>query len=174
MVSSPCDQHIFCVLRLTLQVTQIVVAYSADKFNARGLHSAAFGIIGALGYIISAVLPVDAYKTRYGMLILALSGSFATIPPLLGWLTSNLFTTASVGLAIAINVSLGAGFGQIGGVWIYKDSEKSKGYPSGHWTNAAMLLFLSAGCLLLRLYYGIQNKRLVKESNGRPVRLYKY
>lgn len=94
-------------------VTQILVAYSADHFNARGLHSAALALIGAVGFIASALLPPDAYLHRYGCLIVATSGSFACIPPMLGWLTSNLHTTASVGLAIAINVSFGAGLGQM-------------------------------------------------------------
>ena len=57
--------------------------------------------------------------------------SYSCIPPMLGWLTSNLFTTASVGLAIALNVSIGAGIGQIPGVWIYKADEKATGYPTG-------------------------------------------
>lgn len=94
-------------------VTQILGSYSADRFNARGLHSAGFALIGAAGFLASALLPPDAYLHRYGCLIVASTGSFACIPPMLGWLTSNIYTTASVGLAIAINVSVGAGIGQI-------------------------------------------------------------
>jgi hypothetical protein len=133
----------------------------------------AFSFIGAIGFIVAANVSPMAYKTRYGMLIMGLSGSFATVPPLLGWITSNVFSTAAVGLAIAINVSLGAGFGQIGGVWIYKDSEKLNGYPSGHWTNASMLLFMGVTSILLRFYYVHQNKRMLREANGMPVRLFK-
>ncbi|PKS05502.1 hypothetical protein jhhlp_008880 [Lomentospora prolificans] len=154
-------------------VVQILVAWSADHFNSRGMHSAALALVSTLGYVVSAVLPPDAYPSRYGCLILALTGAFSTIPPLLGWLTSNVVSTASVGLAIAINVSLGAGFGQIGGIWIYKDSEKVKGYPSGHWTNAAMMLVVAITSIALRIYYGIMNKRLLREANGQEVRLYK-
>jgi hypothetical protein len=91
-------------------------------------------------------------------LIVAASGSFACIPPLLGWLSSNLYSTAAAGLAIALNVSFGAP-GQIVGVWIYKSNEKTLGYPTGHWTNAALLFFVAAGCVLLRLYYGLLNRR---------------
>ena len=129
--------------------------------------------MGAIGYIVSAVLPPDAYLSRYGCFIIALSGSFATIPPQLGWLTSNVVSTPSIGLAIAINVSLGAGFGQIGGIWIYKEAEQVKGYPIGHWTNAAMMLVVAVSALGLRLYYGLVNKRLLKEADGMPIRLYK-
>jgi len=84
---------------------------------------------------------------------------------MLGWLSSNLYTTASVGFAIALNNSLGAGYGQICGLWIYKDNEAMKGYPTGHWTNAAVLLFVSAGAICLRLYYGVENKKLLRSAH---------
>ncbi|KAJ5788439.1 hypothetical protein N7457_003429 [Penicillium paradoxum] len=139
-------------------VVTVAAAWSADHFNSRGLHSAIFSFIGAMGFLASAVLPPTAYLSRYGCLIVAASGSFACIPPLLGWLSSNIRSTAGAGLAIALNVSFGAP-GQIVGVWIYKSNEAKAGYPTGHWTNAALLLFVTAGCILLRLYYGWRNRR---------------
>lgn len=45
------------------------------------------------------------------------------------------------------------------GVWIYKSEEAEIGYPTGHWVNAGLLLFVAAGCVLLRLYYGWRNRR---------------
>jgi hypothetical protein len=107
------------------------------------------------------------------MLIMGAAGAFACIPPMLGWLTSNIWSTAATGLAIALNVSLGAGLGQIPGVWIYKAEEKEKGYPTGHWTNAGLLLFVSLGSACLRVWYGWKNRQLTREANGEPVRLYK-
>lgn len=156
-------------------VVQILVSWSADRFNSRGLHSAVSATVGACGFIASAALPADAYSHRYGCLIVAAAGAFACIPPLLGWLSSNIFSTASVGLAIALNIGLGGAPGQIAGVWIYKADEAKKGYPTGHWVNAGLLLFVAAGCALLRVYYGLQNRRLFRESGGRDdVRMYKY
>ena len=154
-------------------MVQLVVAWFADRFNARGWTIAVVAVIGALGYLVSAILPPEAYLSRYGCLIIALSGAFATIPPQLGWLTSNLVSTASIGLAIAINVSLGAGFGQIGGIWIYKEDEKLRGYPAGHYTNFAMMMVVALSAVGLRIYYGQVNKRLLRDANGLPVRLYK-
>ncbi|KAJ5589830.1 hypothetical protein N7450_003802 [Penicillium hetheringtonii] len=142
----------------TAYVVTVAVAWSADYSNARGLHSTIFAFIGAVGFLASAVLPADAYASRYGCLIVASSGAFACIPPLLGWLSSNLHSTGAAGLAIALNISFGAP-GQIVGVWIYKSDEKAKGYPTGHWTNAALLFFVAAGCILLRLYYGHLNRK---------------
>lgn len=128
-----------------------------------------------LGFLASAVLPAHAYLSRYGCLIVASSGAFACIPPLLGWLSSNIFSTASVGLAIALNIGLGGAPGQIVGVWIYKSNEATAGYPTGHWTNAALLFLVAVGCALLRIYYGWMNRKLIKSGspNG-ELRLYKY
>lgn len=148
-----------------------------------------------MGFLASAVLPADAYQVcaiqklphdtlnhsllitwakieqhRYGCLIVAASGSFSCIPPLLGWLSSNLNTTAAAGLAIALNISFGAP-GQIVGVWIYKSDEAKKGYPTGHWTNAGLLLFVAVVCILLQLYYAHMNRRLRRQPGAK---LYAY
>ncbi|KAK8112677.1 MFS transporter [Apiospora sp. TS-2023a] len=147
-------------------VVQILTSYSADYFNARGLHSAILATIGAIGFLASAVLPADAYSARYGCLIVAASGAFSCIPPLLGWLSSNIFATASVGLAIALNIGLGGAPGQIAGVFIYKPEEAKAGYPTGHWVNAALLLMVAVGCVMLRLYYGWRNRKLLKAAGA--------
>lgn len=155
-------------------VVQILVSWSADHFNARGLHSAAAAAVGACGFLASAVLPVDAYAHRYGCLIVASAGAFACIPPLLGWLSSNIFSTASIGFAIALNIGLGAA-GQILGTWIYTAKQADIGYPTGHWTNAGLLFFVAVSCIFLRIYYGWQNKKLIRRhAEGQYPRLYKY
>jgi hypothetical protein len=77
-----------------------------------------------------------------------------------------------VGLAIAINISVGAP-GQIAGVWIYKADEAARGYPTGHWTNAALLFFVAVGCVSLRIYYGLMNRGIVR-AGGEVKRLYRY
>lgn len=156
-------------------VCQVVVAWLADRYNARGYATAIASAFGAIGFIISAALPPDAYRARYGGLIMATAGSFSAIPPMIGWLTTNVFTTGSIGLAIAMNVSIGGGLGQIPGVWIYKADEREKGYPTGHWTNAALLLFVSVMAVGLRLFYGWKNKKLrdYAESQEVPYRCFK-
>lgn len=151
-------------------VITILASWSADHFNARALHSAVFATIGAIGFLASALLPPSAYAARYGSLIVAAAGSFSCIPPLLGWLSGNLFSTAAAGLAIALNISFGAP-GQIVGVWIYKASEKEKGYPTGHWTNCGLLFGVAGGCLGLLVYYRVLNGRAGRRGEGR---LYKY
>ncbi|KAI5888568.1 MFS general substrate transporter [Schizophyllum commune H4-8] len=164
-------------------VVQVAVAYGADKTNrrgasslhSRGLFSAAFAFIGAIGFIVSGALPADDYKSRYGALIIACSGAFACIPPLLGWLSANARaatrtglapSTSATGLAVAMNISFGAP-GQILGVWIYKADEVAKGYPTGHWTNAALLLMVSVMCVGLHVAYGRMNRGVEERNRGR-------
>ncbi|KAL2256138.1 hypothetical protein VTK26DRAFT_2125 [Humicola hyalothermophila] len=156
-------------------VVQITASYSADYLNERGLHSAVFATIGAVGFMTSALLPPDAYQHRYGCLIVAATGTFSCIAPLMGWLTSNVHSTAAVGLAIALTVSFGAGLGQIPGVWIYKTEEQEMGFPTGHWVNAGMLFLVAIGAVGLRVFYGIKNRQLAREAaeQGREVRLFK-
>lgn len=137
--------------------------------SRRALHSAIFATVGAIGFLASAVLPPDAYNARYGCLIVAAAGSFSCIPPLLGWLSSNLHSTAAAGLAIALNISFGAP-GQITGVWIYKAEEKKKGYPTGHWVNAGLLIFVAVGCISLLFFYKFKNRKLRREGAERLFR----
>ncbi|KAH5612808.1 hypothetical protein HBI45_044320 [Parastagonospora nodorum] len=145
-------------------VVMVTVSWSADRFNARALHSAVLATIGACGFIASAALPPQAYKSRYACLIIATTGAFSCIPPLLGWLSANLQNSAHAGFAIALNIAWGTP-GLILGVWIYKKSEKQRGYPTGHWVNAGLLIFVAVACLGLRVYYRALNKRIGRQSN---------
>jgi hypothetical protein len=94
---------------------------------------------------------------------MATTGAFSCIPPLLGWLSANLHNTAHVGIAIALNIAWGTP-GQITGVWIYKASEKQRGYPTGHWVNAGLLLFVTVACLGLRTYYQFLNRGILRQN----------
>ncbi|KAI1124696.1 MFS general substrate transporter [Nemania abortiva] len=154
-------------------VCSILNSWSADHFNARGLHCAGAALVGAAGFLTSALLPPHDYASRYGTLILGTAGAFGCIPPMLGWLTSNMWSTASIGLAVAINVSIGAGLGQIPGVWIYKAEEAERGYPTGHGVNAAMLFVVVIGAVCLRIFYGMKNKQILRDAaEGTKPRLY--
>ncbi|KAL2204758.1 MFS transporter [Sarocladium strictum] len=140
-------------------VCMIIAAIVADRYNARGIVTFVSGIIGAVGFIGSATLSPEAFNARYGCLIIASSGAFSCVSPLIGWLAGNTFSSGVTGLAIALNISLAAP-GQITGVWIYKAEEAQIGFPTGHWTNAGCLLGLALSSLALQFYYRRQNKHL--------------
>lgn len=141
----------------------LLVAFTSDRYNARSIHSALSMLVSAAGFIASAALPADSFLGRYLCLIVACSGAFASIPPLLGWLTGNLHSTSAASLAIALNVSFGSP-GQIVGVWIYQEDEKLAGYPTGHWTNVGMMLAGAVLILGLRWWYRKDNKRIWREG----------
>lgn len=67
-------------------------------------------------------------------------------------------------MAIALNIGLGGAPGQVVGVWIYKANEAAIGYPTGHWTNAALLFMVAVGCVMLRIYYGWRNSKASSEA----------
>jgi hypothetical protein len=45
-----------------IDVFTIAVAYSADHFNARALHCSGAALIGAIGFLVSGLLPATAYS----------------------------------------------------------------------------------------------------------------
>ncbi|KAI5239145.1 putative MFS transporter [Aureobasidium subglaciale] len=140
-------------------VVTIVLSWYCDKSNKRALTTIGLMLMGAAGFIASACLPPTAYAARYGCLIVASCGSFATIPILLGWLSANLRSTSAQGLALALNISVGAP-GQILGVWIYKSTEAKKGYPTGHWTNGSLLLVGASLTACLVALYTQRNRKI--------------
>ncbi|CAD6593337.1 MAG: hypothetical protein ASARMPREDX12_007091 [Alectoria sarmentosa] len=151
-------------------VVTLLVSWSADRFNSRALHAAACALIAAVGFIGLATLPPDAYLVgptlqcfphRYGMLVMSSATVFASTPPLLSFLASNTHSTASTGLAVALNVTFGGGPGLLLGVWIYKPKDANGGYKVGNWVNAAFMLGILVICSGLRWWYGRINRSSV-------------
>lgn len=83
---------------------------------------------------------------------------FATTPPLLSFVASNTHSTASTGLAVALNISFGGGPGLLLGVWLYKPADAKGGYKMGNWINAGFMLGIVVVCLGLRWWYGRLNR----------------
>lgn len=70
-------------------VVALLLSYSADHFNARGLHIAGASIAGGVGWVTAGSLPADAYTARYGCLCLAAVGAFPCAPAMTNWVTCN-------------------------------------------------------------------------------------
>ncbi|KAI0821745.1 MFS transporter [Trametes gibbosa] len=139
-------------------VITVFVAWISDKYEKRSLGTAISMLIAGACFIVEGALPSDSFKLRYVFFIIALSFSFACIPPLLSWLTANLHTTGASTLGVPLNVSIGQ-VGQIIGVYIYKSNE-SPGYPTGHYVNAGFLLLGAMSVMGLRAMYIQRNKCL--------------
>ena len=84
---------------------------------------------------------------------------FSTTPPLLSFVASNTHSTASTGLAVALNVMLGGGPGLLLGVWIYKPKDAKGGYKMGNWLNGGFMLGIVVICVGLRVWYARLNRR---------------
>ncbi|KAJ3787504.1 MFS transporter [Lentinula aff. detonsa] len=139
-------------------VVTVTISWLSDKYEKRSIATSACLFIAGIAFIVEA---------RYGVLCIAVSFAFASIPPLLSWLTANLQTTGAATLGVPMNVSMGA-IGQIIGVYIYKASE-APGYPTGHFTNAAFALLGSSLALVMRTIYIRWNRKL--GSNDREWRV---
>lgn len=141
-------------------VVTVFVAWLADRYEIRSWMAFISLVIAGVCFLLQGALPPTSFKARYGILCIAVSFSFASIPPLLSWLTANLRNTAASTLAVPLNVSVGQ-VGQIIGVYIYKSSE-APGYPTGHFTNAGFLLEGALVVLVLRYVYLRRNRQSEK------------
>lgn len=64
-----CGDYCRCMVRRPLQqvcshLLSIRAILIYEPKHSRGLHSALFAFIGAMGFLASAVLPADAYLVR--------------------------------------------------------------------------------------------------------------
>ncbi|THG98012.1 hypothetical protein EW026_g4097 [Hermanssonia centrifuga] len=150
-------------------VVTVFVAWQSDKREMRSWGTFLSLMIAGVCFLAQGALPSQAFKARYGLLCVAVSFSFASIPPLLSWLTANLKNTGASTLAVPLNVSIGQ-FGQIVGVYIFKSSE-APGYPTGHFTNAAFLIEGAIVVLILRAVYIHRNRQLVGQDGALRWRL---
>ena len=64
LVSWSADYFNAYVFLFSMLTDQKSMCPGADTENSRGVHSALFALIGAIGFIVSAVLPPDAYSVR--------------------------------------------------------------------------------------------------------------
>jgi len=143
----------------------LLLAWSADTRNARGWHVAGSSIVGGIGWLVQATLPPDAYKVRYAMLFLCASGAFPSANPLSAWVTCNVPSIATMGIAVAMNNSC-AGVGSLISQWVWRPEEAETGYTTGNAVCAACSFACAGTAISLRLYYGYLNKQGAKDARG--------
>ncbi|KAL3462048.1 major facilitator superfamily domain-containing protein [Aspergillus heterothallicus] len=144
-------------------VVAIILAKSADHFNSRGYHSAGAAVVSGAAFLGSALLPADAYKSRYACLIVACCGVFPSCSPLTAWVSCNAPSARTVGYAVALNNSV-SGIASIIGVWIWRSSETEGGFPTGNKVSAICSFVTAFLALGLRFYYGRMNAK--NAANG--------
>jgi MFS family permease len=135
----------------------LFLGYSADRFNARGWHIMVSSVLGGAGWLTAGLLPPDAYISRYGCLMLCACGAFPSSGPLSAWVTCNVPSIVTMGIATALNNSA-AGASQIIAQWIWKPDEAKQGYPTGNFVCAACSFATAIIAVCLRLHYGRLNR----------------
>lgn len=143
----------------------LFLAWSADTHNARGWHVTASSLVGAIGWLVCATVPADAFKVRYAMLFFCAAGAFPSANPLSGWVTCNVPSLATMFMATAMNNSC-AGVGSLISQWIWLDKEATTGYTTGNAVCAACGFGTALTATGLRLYYGHLNKKGAKDVSG--------
>ena len=146
-------------------IVSLGLVYSADRFNARGIHVACATFLSGAGFLACYLLPADAYAQRYGCLYLIACGAFPSASPMVGWVTCNVPSQRTMGLAAAINNAT-VGTGSIISVWIWPASNAAKNYPKGNIVCAAASFVTTAIATVLRIHYGRLNKRGTLDAAG--------
>ncbi|KAL2811556.1 hypothetical protein BDW59DRAFT_167987 [Aspergillus cavernicola] len=144
-------------------VISMLLAWSADRFNARGLHVSLAGVLTGTGFLAGRLLLAGAYLPRYGCLIVASCGAFPSAAPLTAWVTCNAPSSRTLGLAAALNNSM-VGLASILALWIWRAAEADRGYPTGN-TVCAVAGFLTAAlALILHFFYKRENRKAMGQT----------
>jgi MFS family permease len=138
--------------------TTIGLAYHSDKKMERSLHYCFTVVIGAIGYLLMAV--VSNNNVKYFGAFLAVSGATAALPVLLAWLNNNMVGSTKAGTASAMVIS----FSSIGGVvagQMYRMTEAPV-FALSHLTNMAFMILSIITALALR--YGLSRENAKFEA----------
>ncbi|KAH3486775.1 hypothetical protein KXW24_006411 [Aspergillus fumigatus] len=133
-------------------VISILLAWSADRFNARGLHVGLAGVLTGTGFLASRLFPAEAYWLRYGCRIVASYGALPSLAPSTAWVTCNAPSARTLGLVAAMNNSL-VGLASIPALWIWRSVEEDRRFPTGN-TVCAVAGYATAGLTsILHFFY---------------------
>jgi hypothetical protein len=146
-------------------IVSLGLAYSADRTNSRGIHVACATFLSGAGFLACCLLPADAYAQRYGCLYLIACGAFPSASPMVGWVTCNVPSQRTMGLATAINNAT-VGIASIISVWIWPASDAAKNYPKGNIVCATASFVTTAIVVGLRIHYGRMNRKSALDAAG--------
>ncbi|ETN36542.1 uncharacterized protein HMPREF1541_08820 [Cyphellophora europaea CBS 101466] len=128
----------------------VLVAYLSDRLRARGIVMLFTLPIAIIGYAAIANVGDDANAVKYGMVFLMATGLYASVPPILVWISNNSAghykraTTTAMQLAIA-------NCGGFVTTFIYPNKEKPS-YFKSHSIVLGLLCYAWAAILCNVLY----------------------
>ena len=148
-------------------IISLIFAWTADHFNQRGWFIATASTISGAAFVAINCLPINAYTARFGCLIIACCCGLPNTAPLTAWVTCNVPSARTMGLAAAMNNTT-VGASSILAVWIWRASEAKAGYPTGNTICAVCSFVTSILVVGLRITYTRMNKNGTMDSTGSP------
>ncbi|KAJ1925098.1 hypothetical protein IWQ60_004773 [Tieghemiomyces parasiticus] len=137
-------------------VWTVLCSIHSNRTGERGYHVAGPAVLGALGYVLLAIIPHGG--GRYAIICTLLSMYNASLPPTLGWLTNNLVGSTKAATATALVISFGNFSGVISGQF-YRPGEAPR-YITSHLLNMAFLIMVAILALTLRFLLKRENNRI--------------
>ncbi|KAK0239370.1 MFS transporter [Armillaria nabsnona] len=139
-------------------IASVGLSAIADRYQAWSMCTLVSFVLAGTTFIVQGMLPETAFVARYVLLCFASTFTFMPYASMLTWFTGNLRDTNGTTLAIPFNM-IPSAVGQAIGVYIYRPRE-APGYPTGHYTNGAVLLVGAACVQVLRCIYQRKNRYL--------------
>lgn len=134
----------------------VVIAYLSDRLRVRGVVMLFTIPIAIVGYAAIANVGREMNAVKYGMVFLMATGLYASVPPILVWISNNSAghykraTTTGAQLAIA-------NAGGFVATFIYPDDQKPQ-YRESHMIIMALLCYAWVATLLNVLYCAKVNR----------------
>ena len=113
-----------------------MLLYISDRIDVRGMWIVGVTIVGAIGYLMLAL--IENNDTRYGAVWLVVISLFAFIPLTYSWLIANSIGETKKGLALIIFATVGQ-VGPLLGTRLFPAKEAPY-YKRGMFVSAGMLL----------------------------------
>ncbi|PBK80485.1 MFS general substrate transporter [Armillaria gallica] len=122
----------------TAFIASVGLSAVADRYRAWSMCILVSFVLAGTTFIVQGMVPATAFVARYVLLCFAFTFTFMPYASMLTWFADNLRDTNGTTLAIPFNM-IPSVVGQAIGVCIYEPRE-APAYPTGHYTNGAVLL----------------------------------
>ncbi|KAE8229982.1 hypothetical protein CF326_g5028 [Tilletia indica] len=135
--------------------TSLAGAYFCDRYGGRGLLSATMMMLGAIGYVVLAL--VESNRTRYFACIAIAISTFTSAPIIYFWAISNQFNHSRRGLTLVLIGTIGQG-GPFVGTRLFPKREGPR-YKRGMLVCAGVLLLSFTIAITMVVWMYFQNRK---------------
>ncbi|OZJ05168.1 hypothetical protein BZG36_02218 [Bifiguratus adelaidae] len=142
----------------------VIVSWSSDRHKERGYHIICAALASFTGFCILSFAP--SVGARYFGLMVAGGGTYATVPPVMAWITNNKDGDVAVASAVAI-VSSMANFGALVTTFALYSGWPADAplYIGSNMINGGAMLLTALAAAWLKFTYGRRNKIIQTEGS---------